>query len=248
MNRSISVRYRRMAILSIIMAMSLSVTARERGMANLQVVYIEKGTISAGVSFGFDSWTAEGDKGYDLLGIIQGLYGYVQQGDITASGAWFMHDNLSIGLRIGYTDTRVSVDSTEFAGIELPDRNIMRQTISGAFTCRGYMPLFDGRILALFFEGRLSGSTGYVKSYKLTGRGKEGSYSDLWSVSAGIYPGVSVFATDKISFEVSLPLFEGGLRWQKQNATESGDGTLMHSFVNFKPGLIGLRMGLIYHF
>ena len=224
------------------------VSAQRRGMANLQAVYIEKGTRSVGLSFGYDSWKADGENGYDLFGIVKELEGNLTLGDVSASGAWFIKDNLSVGFRIGYTDTRVSFDSTLIATVELPDRNISRQTVNGAMTCRGYLPLFDGRILALFFEGRLSGSTGYNKSYRVTQNGKEGSYSDIWSASLGLYPGISVFATQNISFEVQLPLLEGGCQWQKQDSTESGDGTLNHSFVRFKPGLIGLRMGLVYHF
>lgn len=224
------------------------VSAQRRGMANPHAVYIEKGTRSIGLSFGYDSWTADGENGYDLFGIVKELEGNLTLGDVSASGAWFIKDNLSVGFRIGYTDTRVSFDSTLIATVELPDRNISRQTVNGAMTCRGYLPLFDGRILALFFEGRLSGSTGYNKSYRVTQNGKEGSYSDIWSASLGLYPGISVFATQNISFEVQLPLLEGGCQWQKQDSTESGDGTLNHSFVRFKPGLIGLRMGLVYHF
>lgn len=225
-----------------------SVCAQKRGMANMQAVYIEKGTRSVGLSFGYDSWKADGENGYDLFGIVKELEGNLTLGDVSASGAWFIKDNLSVGFRIGYTDTRVSFDSTLIATVELPDRNISRQTVNGALACRGYLPLFDGRILALFFEGRLSGSTGYNKSYRVTQNGKEGSYSDIWSASVGLYPGISVFATQNISFEVQLPLLEGGCQWQKQDSTESGDGTLNHSFVRFKPSLIGLRMGLVYHF
>ena len=224
------------------------ISAQKRGMGNLQAVYIEKGTKSVGLSFGYDSWQADGENGYDLLGIIKELEGSVTLGDVSVSGAWFIKDNLSVGLRIGYTDTRVSFDSTQIATVELSDRNISKQTVNGALTCRGYLPLFDGRILALFFEGRLSGSTGYNKSYRQTENGKEGSYTDIRSVSLGLYPGVSFFATDNISFEVQLPLLEGGCQWRNQEATESGNGTLNHSFVRFKPSLIGLRMGLVYHF
>ena len=224
------------------------VSAQRRGMGNPHAVYIEKGTRSIGLSFGYDSWTADGENGYDLLGIIEEMDGYVRLGDVAASGAWFIKDNLSVGFRMGYTDTRVSIDSTQIASIVLPDRNIMRQTINGALTCRGYLPLFNGRVLALFFEGRLSGATGYNKSYRITENGKEGSYSDLWSASVGLYPGISVFATQNISFEVQLPLLEGGYQWQKQDATKSGNSTLNHSFIHFKPSLVGLRMGLVYHF
>ena len=99
----------------------------------------------------------------------------------------------------------------------------------------------------MFFEGRLSGSAGYFKNYRLTDNGKEGDYCDQWKASVGVYPGISVFATQDISFELSLPLFEGGLRRQIQDGTET-DGTLTRSFINFRPGLTGISMGLVYHF
>lgn len=232
----------------ILLAVCCSAVAQTRGMANRQAVYIEKGTRSVGLLFGYDSWRADGENGYDLLGMIKELEGNVTMGDVSASGSWFIKDNMSVGLRIGYTDTRVSFDSTLIASIELPGRNISRQTVNAALTCRGYLPLFDGRIMALFFEGRVSGSTGYNKSYRVTENGKEGSYSDIWNASLGLYPGVSVFVTDNISFEVQLPLVEGGCQWQKQDSTESGSGTFNHSFLHFKPSLLGLRMGMVFHF
>ena len=99
----------------------------------------------------------------------------------------------------------------------------------------------------MFCEGRVSGSVGYYKSYKLTDNGKEGDLNDIWSASVGLYPGISVFATHNISFEMLLPFFETGVRWQRQTGTDS-DGTLSRTFFKFKPNLVGLRMGVIYHF
>ena len=234
-------------LLAIHITVCLNVSAQKRGMADPEAVFIEKGTLSAGLSFGYDSWRADGDKGYDLLGLLHGLDGYVRQGDVSASGAWFFRDNVSVGLRLGYSDTRISMDSVRLVEIEIPDRHISRQALNGALTMRCYLPLFDGRIVAMFFEGRLSGSAGYFKNYRLTDNGKEGDYCDQWKASVGVYPGISVFATQDISFELSLPLFEGGLRRQIQDGTET-DGTLTRSFINFRPGLTGISMGLVYHF
>lgn len=238
---------RKPVLLLAVLAVCGGALAQKRGMSNPQAVLIEKGTFSAGLSFGFDSWDASGDDGYNLLGFFEGLDGYARKIDVSAQSAWFVGDNLSVGLRFGYDDTRLSVDSTKFSSLEIPDRNIIYQAFNGALTCRGYLPLFDGHIIAMFCEGRLSGSVGYSKSYRETGNGKEGVYSDIWTASAGLYPGICVFATQNVAFEVSLPLLEGGVRWQKQDGTDA-NGTLSRTFFNFKPKLIGLRMGLIYHF
>ena len=125
---------------------------------------------------------------------------------------------------------------------------LMREVLKGSLTCRQYLPLFDGRIIALFFEGRLNGQAGFYKNYNRTARGKEGTYTALGGVSLGFYPGVSVFATDRISFEFSLPLLEGGYAWNDESSTDRADAGLNHGFVRFKPAITGLNMGLVFHF
>ena len=238
------------SVLTFVIAMCMSfsdLSAHDRGMGNLNAVFIGKGTKSAGLSFGFDSWDASGSEGFELLGIVREIEGYVRQGSVSASGSWFVQDNMCVGFRFGYSDARLSVDSTRIADLEIPDRHFSRQALEGALTCRRYLPLFDGNIIALFFEGRVTGSVGYSKNYKLTDNGKEGDYNDLWRISAGVYPGISLFATSNISFEMSLPLLEGGVRKQQQDGTDT-NGSLSCMFLNFKTNLTGIRMGLVYHF
>ena len=197
---------------------------------------------------GWNSWDARGDDGVDLIGVVTGLKGSVNIFDISASGSRFVKDNLSVGLRVGLSDARVDLDSTQFLGNEERDRHLMREVLKGSLTCRQYLPLFDGRIIALFFEGRLNGQAGFYKNYNRTARGKEGTYTALGGVSLGFYPGVSVFATDRISFEFSLPLLEGGYAWNDESSTDRADAGLNHGFVRFKPAITGLNMGLVFHF
>lgn len=222
--------------------------AQQRGMGNPKAVFIEKGTRSAGLSMGWNSWDANGEDGVNLLGIITGVKGTVNLFDIAASGAWFLKDNLSVGLRVGFSDARVDIDSIRFLGNDAQDRHLIREVLKGSVTCRQYLPLFDGRVIALFFEGRLTGQTGFYKNYNHTARGKEGTYTGLGSVSLGLYPGVSVFATKNISFEFSLPLLEGGYTWNGESSTDHADASLNHGFVRFKPALTGFNMGLVFHF
>jgi len=222
--------------------------AQQRGMSNPNVVFIEKGTRSVGLTMGWNSWDTNGDDGVNLIGIITGIKGNVNLFDIAAGGAWFVKDNLSVGLRVGFSNARVDVDSIQFLGNEERNRHLIREVLKGSVTCRQYLPLFDGRIIALFFEGRLTGQTGFYKNYNRTAQGKEGAYTSLGNVSLGFYPGVSVFATDRISFEFSLPLLEGGYAWNDESSTDCADANLNHAFVRFKPSLIGLNMGLVFHF
>ncbi|MBP5348250.1 MAG: hypothetical protein J6Y51_05905, partial [Bacteroidaceae bacterium] len=96
---------RKPVLLLAVLAVCGGALAQKRGMSNPQAVLIEKGTFSAGLSFGFDSWDASGDDGYNLLGIFEGLDGYARKIDVSAQSAWFVGDNLSVGLRFGYDDT-----------------------------------------------------------------------------------------------------------------------------------------------
>ena len=67
-------------------------------------------------------------------------------------------------------------------------------------------------------------------------------------MALGLYPGISLFATDRISFEVSMPLIEGGYAWNDESYTDRADASLNHGFVRFKPALTGIKMGIMYHF
>ena len=223
-------------------------SAQGRGMSNPKAVFIEKGTRSAGMHFGWEHWGAGGDEGADFFNIISGLDGYVNNFDISASGSWFVKDNLSLGVAFGYADTRAAVDSIDFFGNNESDRHLFRQALSGSVSMRQYLPLFKGNIIAMFAEGRLSGRTGYFKSYKMADDRKEGTYSDLGRVMLGLYPGISAFATQNISFEFSLALFEIGYNWQDGSGTDTGDSMIGHCFVRFKPSLTALKTGIVYHF
>ena len=132
------------------------VFARQRGMSNPKAVFIEKGTWSAGLSMGWNSWDARGDDGVDLIGVVTGLKGSVNIFDISASGSRFVKDNLSVGLRVGLSDARVDLDSTQFLGNEERDRHLMREVLKGSLTCRQYLPLFVGRLIALFLMDALT--------------------------------------------------------------------------------------------
>jgi|GEM_PF-1923144 len=233
---------------AMLVAISSGLFAQGRGMSNPEAVFIEKGTKSAGIQFGWGHWGADGDEGADLIGLITGLEGNVNNFDISASGSWFIRDNTSVGVAIGYTDMRAAVDSVSFLGNNESDRHLFRQALSGSVSLRQYLPLFNGKIIAMFAEGRLSGRTGYIKSYKMADGRKEGTYSDLGRVMLGVYPGISVFATQDISFEVSLPLFELGCNWYDGSGTESGNSITNHGFVRFKPSLMSLKTGIVYHF
>lgn len=233
-------------------ACAAPLSAIDRGLGNPKSVYIPKGTVAVSLTGGYNSWKATGEeltKGIALAGVIEDVNGHVNLASAGAGLSWFVADNVSVGARFAYAQRDIDINNLAMLGlVNLTNKHFRRETYSGSLAVRGYLPLFDSKIVALFFEGRLSGSFGYGKNYAETDRGKEGRYSDLYSASLGLYPGLSVFATNRIAFEVSLPFLEGGLEWDKQIKGQAHDSALARKFVNFKPGLLGISAGVVYHF
>jgi hypothetical protein len=231
---------------------ALRLPAIDRGLGNPRSVYIPKGTVSLSLAGGYNSWEATGedlDKGVILAGLIDEVNGDVSLIKASAGASWFFADNWSLGMRFGFAHEDIDVNNLALLSlINLSNKHIRRETYTGALAVRNYMPLFDSKILALFFEGRLTGSFGYGKNYAETDRGKEGRYSDLYSAKLGLYPGISVFATDRVSFEFSLPILEGGFEWDKQIKGQAHDSALSRRFIQFKPGLTGISAGIVFHF
>ena len=245
---------KRKLLLTVLLAFvtAAGLSAIDRGLGNPGTVYIPKGTVGLSLSGGYNSWKATGedlDKGVILAGLIDEVNGNVALTKASAGASWFFADNWSLGMRFGFAHEDIDVNNLALLSlINLSNKHIRRETYTGALAVRNYVPLFDSKVLALFFEGRLTGSFGYGKNYAETARGKEGRYSDLYSAKLGLYPGISVFATNRISFEVSLPFLEGGFEWDKQIKGQAHDSALSRKFIQFKPGLTGISAGVVFHF
>lgn len=223
--------------------------AIDRGLGNPCSTFIPKGTVALGLSGNYHSYNASGEQGYSLYGLVTGLSGHITTAGASANLACFVADNMSLGLRFHYDNTGIDLDNASMMSLlSLSNKHVAMETYTGSLAFRGYVPLFNSKVLALFGEVRMNGSLGYNKNYENSDRGKVGSYADVYSLSLGLYPGVSVFVTDSIAFEVSLPLLEGGYEWNQQIQGEAHDAATSHAFAQFQPSILGLNLGITIHF
>lgn len=240
------------ALLAVLSTGGLMAKRMDRGLGNPKSVYIPKGTVSIGVAGGYNRFNANGENltsGASLAGLVTNLNGNAALWDVSASCFWFFQKNMALGVSLGYNNVSADVNNLKvLSTLEFSNKHIVNSMFTGAIAYRAYIPLFNSKVFALFGETRLSGGFGYGKDYANTERGKEGTYSDLYSVSLGLYPGISVFVTDFMSVEVSLPLLEGGYEWNIQIEGQAHESNLSHAFFNYKPSLLGLNLGLIFHF
>ena len=231
------------------MALALGATlwATDRGLGNPKAQYISKGTFAGGVSGSYYSFNAK--DGINLLAVLSGTTGKVSLLNVDAHADWFFKDNLSLVARFGYSNMGLDGDSVNLAGmLPFSNKHMRREMYEASIGVRQYMPLFNSKILALFGEGRLSGGRGYSKSYALTDRGKEGDYTNLYSIDLGLVVGLSVFLTDRMAVVVSLPKLSLGMDWEKQTANQVKESSLTGFSVSTKLNILGIHIGTIFCF
>ena len=229
------------------LAFAINLPAIDRGLGNPKSLYIEKGTFAAGITGSYFNLSAK--DGINLFGLLSGTDGGLSLLSAEAHADWFLKDNLALIVSAGYSNTGLDVESVNLAGmLPFSNKHIKRENYEASLGVRQYIPLFDSKILAFFAEGRLTGSRGYSKSYALTDRGKEGDYTDLYSVDLGMIVGVSVFVTDRMAVQISLPKLSFGMEWEKQLEAQVRESSMRSLNASTSLDLLGLQVGTIFCF
>ncbi|MBR1869630.1 MAG: hypothetical protein IJ799_06170 [Bacteroidales bacterium] len=237
--------------LAAILSGAVSVHAFDRELGDPRSVFIPKGTVAGGITCGYNNFDASGEDaghGASLAGIITDVAGNVSLFNAQAHVHWFFKDNFAVGASIGYGNTSLDGDNLKLVAFDLSNKHARREVYSFSVSGKGYMPLFDSRMFALVFEGRMAGGFGYSKNYSETERGKEGSYSDIYSASLGLYGGVAVFLTNSLSVEFSVPFAGAAMDWEKQIQGQAHESSLSGGSFYFSPNFLGLGFSAIYHF
>ena len=231
----------------LLLFLTIGLWAQERGLGNPKTVYIEKGTLAAGISGSYRGWDTK--DGMSLMGIVTDTDGSLTYGVVDAHAAWFFMDNTSLVVTAGYTNTAFDGNSAKVAGImDLSNKHLRREKYSASIGARRYQPLFNSKILAMFGEGRITGSRGYSKNYSITDRGKEGSYTDLYSVSFDVLAGISVFVTNQLALQAKLPVASFGYEWKKQTEALVKDSSYSGLKLSSQTDFLGISIGTVYHF
>ena len=238
---------KKLTLLLTVLIQAAVLQAQDRGLGNPNSIYIEKGTFSAGINGAYRSFNAA--DGMSILGLISNTDGKLSLLSLDAHADWFFRDNLSLVATLGYSNTGVDSNSLKLTELlDMSNKHTRSEKYSGSIGVRKYIPLFNSKILAIFGEGRLGGSRGYSKTYAVTERGKEGSYTDLYSVSLGVIAGASVFVNDRLAVQISLPVAEIGYDWEKQTEAQVKESSLTGLTLSKKSNLLGIEIGTIFCF
>ena len=234
----------------------------DRGIGKSSSVFIPAGTVGAGASFSYNSYSfgnGMNDTGYQMLfSLIQNFQGNLMSFGIAPQVSYFIRDNLAVGARFDYDRSSLGLGNLDLSlsdalSLTVGNFNYLKQSYTGAVTLRNYIPFGQSKRFAMFTELRLTGGYGQSESYKagfdevLEEPYKTGTYQDIYQFEVGVVPGISAFVTNEVALEVSVGLL--GFNYQKvEQVTNRVERSEMErNGVNFKINLLAINFGLSFY-
>ncbi|MCM1320276.1 MAG: hypothetical protein NC217_07850 [Muribaculaceae bacterium] len=229
----------------------------DRGLYNY--LFIPKGKWQFGITASYGKFSTEDLK---ILDLVSNLDLDITAYSVNPYISYFIRNNLSVGLRFGYTDakagiTSLDVDFDEDLNFSLQDVHYNNETYSAAIFLRQFYGLSRAGRFGVFNEVELSfgsGNADFIRSYDAKPRATHSTYM---TTKLTFSPGLCVFLMDNVSFNISFGVFGLHLRNEKQRTTmlngadrqEIPDetGSRFTSGANFKFNIFNINFGLGIH-
>jgi len=214
--------------------------------------FIAKGCYSAGISAGYNSYSAgNSTNAYKILGLL-GLEGKLKTMSVGAEASYFFAKNTSVGLRFGFGDTNLSLDDASLdlddSDLNMENQNYQGRKYATTAFIKNYFPMFGSRVFAMFNEIRVNYSFSQSKNYELTDYGKDGSFNETHNVSLSLNPGLAMFITDFVATEVSVELLNIGYSHTNQTENQVYKSEFNHFGTNYKLNPLALNFGIVFFF
>lgn len=216
----------------------------DRGLFNY--LFIPKGCWGFGATASYGELSTDDMEIFDLLNDID-LGGHIFS--VNPYIEYFVGNNISCGLRIGYTSGKAHIDSFKVdidddMNFNLHDIAYRNENYSAAFFFRQYIGLSRRGRFGVFNEMELSfasGNSDFTRPYD--GKPKT-THTTTASVALNFSPGVSVFIMRNAAFNLSLGVF--GLNVKSEKQTEDGYvvGNRTTSGANFRFNIFNINFGV----
>ncbi|MCM1005180.1 MAG: hypothetical protein NC402_02660 [Prevotella sp.] len=229
----------------------------DRGLYNY--LFIPKGKWQAGITASYGKLSSEDLK---LLDMVSDLDLDITAYSVNPYISYFIRNNMSVGLRFGYTNAKAGIHSLDVnidddLDFSLEDVNYNNETYSAALFLRQFYGLSRAGRFGVFNEMELSfgsGNADFVRSYDSKPRATHSTYM---TAKLTFSPGLCVFIMDNVSFNISFGVFGFHLRNEKQRTTmlnpadreETPDetGSRFTSGANFRFNIFNINFGLGIH-
>ena len=197
------------------------------------VVFIEKGSRSIGISGNYYNFDASGysdGDGFSILSLLNIGDGKVNAWNVVPRISWFVADDVALGANLLYSgyvaDTNINLDFREvvpslykwlgdnsgMANVAISSRHMVHHNWGLAFSARKYLSFFGSRTFGIFGEGRLFAKYGNTFSAPRNPEklGKTRT-SQTAQVGIDVAGGLAVRLRDNSAITISVPIL--GLTW-----------------------------------
>lgn len=219
----------------------------DRGLSNF--LFIPKGTWKVGLTVSYGEFSTSDLRMMDLIGDVDlGLNTF----NIKPYISYFIRNNLAVGVRMGYTRTRGSIDSfkvdiDEDMNFNLHDIGYRAESYGAAVMLQQYMGLTRRGRFGVYNEAELSFSSGNSDFDRPYNGVLRRTHTTNMEARLTYSPGVCVFIMENVSFNVSFGVFGFYLRNEKQLVDGEPMGNRFSSGANFRINLFNLAFGLGIH-
>ncbi|MCH5239313.1 MAG: hypothetical protein J1F38_03745 [Muribaculaceae bacterium] len=216
----------------------------DRGLFNF--LFIPKGIWQVGLTASYGEFSTANLQILDLVsdvdfrGKLWSIRPYFQ---------YFLKSNISVGLRLGYTEGKASigafnVDIDEDMSFNLHDILYKSNSYSAAVTFSQYLGIARKGRFGVFNEVELALSGGNSDFHRPFNGELRKTHTDTFQAALNFSPGVCVFVLDQVSFNVSLGVFGLNVKHEKQKVDGEELGWRTTSGANFRFNIFNINFGI----
>lgn len=216
----------------------------DRGLFNY--LFIPKGIWQVGLTASYGEFSTADLQVLDLIsdidfnGKLWSIRPYFQ---------YFFKSNLSVGLRLGYTQGRANigsfkVDIDEDMNFNLHDIMYKSNNYSASVTFSQYLGIARKGRFGVFNEVELALSGGDSDFHRPFNGEMRRTHTTSFQAALNFSPGVCVYVLDQVSFNVSLGVFGLNLKHEKQKVNDEELGSRTTSGANFRFNIFNINFGI----
>lgn len=216
----------------------------DRGLFNY--LFIPRGIWQIGVTASYGEFSTADLEVLDLLSDID-LSGHMFS--IRPYFSYFIRNNMSVGLRLGYSSGRANIDSfnvdiDEDMSFNLKDIYYRSESYTAALTFNQYYGISRRGRFGIYNEVELAFSSGNSDFNRPFNGEPKLTHTTTMQAAINFSPGVCVFIMDQVSFNVSFGVFGFSLRNEKQTVDGVEMGNRFTSGANFRFNIFNINFGV----
>ncbi len=219
----------------------------DRGLYNF--LFIPKGQWAFGLTASYGSFDS---KDVEILNALTDFDFNGKKYAIRPTVSYFIRHNQSIGIKLDYTKGdatlgSLGVDIDDDLNFSLHDIGYTSQMYNIGIFYRNYVGLGTEKRFAIFNEVDLSFGSGTSRFQRYYSGDLRDTRTNTTKVSLNFSPGLCVFLTDNLSFNVSFGVFGIHMTNEKQTTNDSEEGSRFSSGANFRFNLFNINLGIGVH-